>query len=320
MAIIKTLAEFITERQHEFTYATGELSQLLTSFRLAGKMVNREVNKAGLAEDILGAQGSENIQGEQQQKLDVYANDLFIRLLRSQGQVCAVASEENDDIVHFDNGGKYVVTMDPLDGSSNIDVNVSIGTIFSIYRRMSTGDKATMNDFMQPGTAQVAAGYIIYGSSTMLVYTTGHGVNGFTLDPSIGTFCLSHPDMKTPTEGKIYSVNEGNYYDFSDGVRGYIDGCKKQKMSARYIGSLVADVHRNLLKGGIYLYPATAKSPKGKLRLLYEANPLAMIVEQAGGMATDGVDRILDLKPTELHQRCPLFIGSRGMVEKATQA
>ncbi len=317
MAQIKTLAEFITERQHEFTYATGELTQLLTSFRLAGKMVNREVNKAGLAEDILGAQGSENIQGEQQQKLDVYANDLFIRLLRSQGEVCAVASEENDDIVHFDNGGKYVVSMDPLDGSSNIDVNVSIGTIFSIYRRVSTGDKATMADFMQPGSAQVAAGYIIYGSSTMLVYTTGHGVNGFTLDPSIGTFCLSHPNMTTPAEGSIYSVNEGNYYDFNDGVRGYIDGCKKQKMSARYIGSLVADFHRNLLKGGIYLYPATAKSPKGKLRLLYEANPLAMIVEQAGGMATDGANRILDLKPTELHQRCPLYIGSKGMVEKA---
>ncbi|MBK6774589.1 MAG: class 1 fructose-bisphosphatase [Flavobacteriales bacterium] len=317
MAQIKTLAEFITERQHEFTYATGELTQLLTSFRLAGKMVNREVNKAGLAEDILGAQGSENVQGEQQQKLDVYANDLFIRLLRSQGEVCAVASEENDDIVHFDNGGKYVVSMDPLDGSSNIDVNVSIGTIFSIYRRVSTGDKATMEDFMQPGTAQAAAGYIIYGSSTMLVYTTGHGVNGFTLDPSIGTFCLSHPDMKTPEEGTIYSVNEGNYYDFSDGVRGYIDGCKKHKMSARYIGSLVADFHRNLLKGGIYLYPATTKSPKGKLRLLYEANPLAMIVEQAGGMATDGANRILDLKPTELHQRCPLYIGSKGMVEKA---
>jgi fructose-1,6-bisphosphatase I len=320
MAQIKTLAEFITERQHEFTYATGELTQLLTSFRLAGKMVNREVNKAGLAEDILGAQGSENIQGEQQQKLDVYANDLFIRLLRSQGEVCAVASEENDDIVHFDNGGKYVVSMDPLDGSSNIDVNVSIGTIFSIYRRVSTGDKATMADFMQPGSAQVAAGYIIYGSSTMLVYTTGHGVNGFTLDPSIGTFCLSHPDMKTPEEGTIYSVNEGNYYDFSEGVRGYIDGCKKQKMSARYIGSLVADFHRNLLKGGIYMYPATAKSPKGKLRLLYEANPLAMIVEQAGGMATDGANRILDLKPTELHQRCPLYIGSKGMVEKAMKA
>ncbi len=320
MSQVKTLAEFIVERQHEFTYATGELSQLLTSFRLAGKMVNREVNKAGLAEDILGAQGTENVQGEAQQKLDVYANDLFIRLLRSQGMVCAVASEENDDIVHFDNGGKYVVTMDPLDGSSNIDVNVSIGTIFSIYRRVSTGDKATMEDFMQPGTAQVAAGYIIYGSSTMLVYTTGHGVNGFTLDPSIGTFCLSHPDMKTPTDGKIYSVNEGNLYDFSPGVQQYIDGCKKQQMSARYIGSLVADFHRNLMKGGIYMYPGTAKAPKGKLRLLYEANPLAFIVEQAGGKATDGTTRIMELKPTELHQRCPLFIGSKAMVEAATKA
>ena len=250
----------------------------------------------------------------------MYANDLFIRLLRSQGMVCAVASEENDDIVHFDNGGKYVVTMDPLDGSSNIDVNVSIGTIFSIYRRVSTGDKATMEDFMQPGTAQVAAGYIIYGSSTMLVYTTGHGVNGFTLDPSIGTFCLSHPDMKTPADGKIYSVNEGNLYDFSPGVQQYIDGCKKQKMSARYIGSLVADFHRNLMKGGIYMYPGTAKAPKGKLRLLYEANPLAFIVEQAGGKATDGTVRIMELKPTELHQRCPLFIGSKAMVEAATKA
>ena len=238
MANIKTLAEFITERQHEFTYATGELTQLLTSFRLAGKMVNREVNKAGLAEDILGAQGSENVQGEQQQKLDVYANDLFIRLLRSQGEVCAVASEENEEIVHFNNGGKYVVTMDPLDGSSNIDVNVSIG----IYRRISEGETATMEDFMQSGTAQVAAGYIIYGSSTMLVYTTGHGVNGFTLDPSIGTFCLSHANMTTPEEGNIYSVNEGNYFDFSEGVRNYIDDCKKQNMSGRYIGSLV--VHR----------------------------------------------------------------------------
>ncbi len=265
MAQIKTLAEFIVERQHEFTYATGELTQLLTSFRLAAKMVNREVNKAGLAEDILGAQGTDNVQGEAQQKLDVYANDLFMRLLRSQGQVCAVASEENDDIVHFDNGGKYVVTMDPLDGSSNIDVNVSIGTIFSIYRRISSGQKATMEDFMQPGSAQAAAGYIIYGSSTMLVYTTGHGVNGFTLDPSIGTFCLSHPNMQTPAEGSIYSVNEGNYFDFSEGTRKYIDDCKKQKMSARYIGSLVADFHRNLLKGGIYMYPATQKAPKGQI-------------------------------------------------------
>ncbi len=320
MAQIKTLAEFIVERQHEFTYATGELTQLLTSFRLAAKMVNREVNKAGLAEDILGAQGTDNVQGEAQQKLDVYANDLFMRLLRSQGQVCAVASEENDDIVHFDNGGKYVATMDPLDGSSNIDVNVSIGTIFSIYRRISSGQKATMEDFMQPGSAQAAAGYIIYGSSTMLVYTTGHGVNGFTLDPSIGTFCLSHPNMQTPEEGTIYSVNEGNYFDFSEGTRKYIDDCKKQKMSARYIGSLVADFHRNLLKGGIYMYPATQKAPKGKLRLLYEANTLAMIVEQAGGMATDGTTRILDLKPTELHQRTPLYIGSKGMVEKVMKA
>ncbi|MBK8499787.1 MAG: class 1 fructose-bisphosphatase [Flavobacteriales bacterium] len=320
MADIKTLSEFIVERQSDFPGSTGDLSALLTAIRLAGKIVSREANKAGLLADILGAAGSENVQGEAQQKLDVYANNLFIRMMRTQGTVCAVASEENDDIVHFDNGGKYVVAMDPLDGSSNIDVNVSIGTIFSIYRRISTGPKATMEDFMQPGSAQVAAGYIVYGSSTMLVYTTGHGVNGFTLDPSIGTFCLSHPNITTPQEGSIYSVNEGNYYEFSDGVRNYIDDCKRQKMSARYIGSLVADFHRNLLKGGIYFYPATAKAPKGKLRLLYEANTLALIVEQAGGMATDGTTRILDLKPTELHQRCPLFIGSKGMVQKAMRS
>lgn len=320
MADIKTLSEFIVERQSDFPGASGDLSQLLTAFRLAAKIVSREANKAGLLADILGAQGTENVQGEQQQKLDVYANDLFIRMMRTQGAVCAVASEENDDIVHFDNGGKYVVTMDPLDGSSNIDVNVSIGTIFSIYKRISNGPKATLDDFLQPGSAQVAAGYIVYGSSTMLVYTTGHGVNGFTLDPSIGTFCLSHPNMTTPAEGKIYSINEGNYYDFSDDVRNYIDGCKKQKMSARYIGSLVADFHRNLLKGGVYLYPGTAKSPNGKLRLLYEANPLAMIAEQAGGSATNGTMRILDMKPTELHQRCPLYIGSKSMVEAAMKA
>jgi len=279
--------------------------------------VNREVNKAGLMTDILGAAGQENVQGEQQQKLDVYANDLFIRMMRTQGAVCAVASEENDDIVHFENGGKYVVTMDPLDGSSNIDVNVSIGTIFSIYRRVSTGPRATLEDFLQPGSAQVAAGYIVYGSSTMLVYSTGHGVNGFTLDPGIGTFCLSYPGMKTPAEGKIYSINEGNWFEFDEPVRRYIDTCKQRKYSARYIGSLVADFHRNLLKGGIYLYPGTRKAPKGKLRLLYEANPLAFLVEQAGGLATDGSTRILDLKPTELHQRTPLYIGSRSMVEEA---
>lgn len=317
MADIKTLSEFIVERQSEFPGSTGELSSLLTAFRLAAKIVNREVNKAGLMADILGAAGQENVQGEQQQKLDVYANDLFIRMMRTQGAVCAVASEENDDIVHFENGGKYVVTMDPLDGSSNIDVNVSIGTIFSIYKRISTGPKATLEDFLQPGSAQVAAGYIVYGSSTMLVYSTGHGVNGFTLDSSIGTFCLSHPNMKTPAEGKIYSINEGNWFEFDEPVRRYIDTCKQRKYSARYIGSLVADFHRNLLKGGIYLYPGTRKAPKGKLRLLYEANPLAFLVEQAGGLATDGSTRILDLKPTELHQRTPLYIGSRSMVEEA---
>lgn len=320
MSEIKTLSEFIVERQADFPGASGDLSSLLTAFRLAAKIVNREVNKAGLMAEILGAEGTENVQGEAQQKLDVYANNLFIRMMRTQGAVCAVASEENDDIVHFDNGGKYVVTMDPLDGSSNIDVNVSIGTIFSIYKRISTGPKATLEDFLQPGSAQVAAGYIVYGSSTMLVYSTGHGVNGFTLDPSIGTFCLSYPDMKTPADGKIFSINEGNWYEFSDGVRNYIDACKQQKMSARYIGSLVADFHRNLLKGGVYLYPGTTKAPKGKLRLLYEANPLAFLVEQAGGMATDGTTRILDLQPTELHQRCPLYIGSRNMVEAAMKA
>ena len=313
---IVTLQAHILQQQALHPGASGDFSWILSALSISAKMIASQVRRARL-EDVLGGVGNQNVQGEQQQKLDVYANDLFIRLLRSQGMVCAVASEENDDIVHFDNGGKYVVTMDPLDGSSNIDVNVSIGTIFSIYRRLSTGDKAAMEDFMQPGTAQVAAGYIIYGSSTMLVYTTGHGVHGFTLDPSIGTFCLSHPDMTTPADGSIFSVNEGNLHDFSPGIQRYIDDCKKQRMSARYIGSLVADFHRNLMKGGIYLYPGTAKAPKGKLRLLYEANPLAMIVEQAGGMATDGTTRILDLKPTELHQRCPLFIGSKAMVEKA---
>jgi len=320
MPDIKTLSEFIVERQADFPGSTGDLSSLLTAFRLAAKIVSREANKAGLMADILGAAGNENVQGEEQQKLDVYANNLFIRMMKTQGCVCAVASEENEDIVHFDNGGKYVVTMDPLDGSSNIDVNVSIGTIFSVYKRVSTGPKATLEDFLQPGSAQVAAGYIVYGSSTMLVYTTGHGVNGFTLDPSIGTFCLSHPDMKSPQDGRIYSINEGNWHEFSEGVRAYINDCKDRKLSARYIGSLVADFHRNLLKGGIYLYPGTQRSPKGKLRLLYEANPLAFIAEQAGGLATDGSARILDLKPVELHQRTPLFIGSTAMVEAAMAA
>ncbi|HRN37275.1 MAG TPA: class 1 fructose-bisphosphatase [Flavobacteriales bacterium] len=322
---ITTLSEFIIEREKDFPFASGDLSQLLTSIRLAAKLVNREVNKAGLVNEILGEtdQHSVNVQGEKQQKLDVYANERFINAMRNQGAVCGVASEENDEHIVFDHpvsaGGKYVVAMDPLDGSSNIDVNVSIGTIFSIYRRLNDNE-VTVNDFLQPGSAQVAAGYVVYGSSTMLVYTTGNGVNGFTLDPSIGVFCLSHPNMRIPENGSIYSVNEGNYFDFPEQARNYIDACKKKKMSARYIGSLVADFHRNLLKGGIYMYPGTTAKPEGKLRLVYEANPLAMLIEQAGGAATDGKQRILDIKPGKLHQRTPLFIGSKAMVEEAGKA
>ncbi|MDA9287149.1 class 1 fructose-bisphosphatase, partial [Schleiferiaceae bacterium] len=305
----------------------GELSQLLTSIRLAAKVVNREINKAGLA-DILGAIGTENVQGEQQQKLDVMANDTFMRALRSMGQVCGVASEEEDSFIGFEDeihaDAKYIVLMDPLDGSSNIDVNVSVGTIFSIYRRISpAGSPVSLKDFLQPGDAQIAAGYVVYGSSTMLVYTTGNGVNGFTLDPSIGVFCLSHPNMTIPEEGKIYSVNEGNYVHFPTGVKQYLKYCQEydeatnRPYTSRYIGSLVSDFHRNLIKGGVYLYPTGTMAPNGKLRLLYECNPLAFIVEQAGGMATNGAQRILEIDPTELHQRVPIFIGSPRMVETA---
>jgi fructose-1,6-bisphosphatase I len=319
MARVTTLSEFIIDRQEDFQYATGELSRLLTAVRLASKIVHREVNKAGLAKDILGAAGQENIQGEQQQKLDIFANTIFIEALANQKEVCGIASEEDDDFLGENAGlnpnGKYIVTMDPLDGSSNIDVNVSIGTIFSIYRRVSpVGGPCTLDDFLQPGKEQVAAGYVIYGSSTMLVYTTGNGVNGFTFDPSIGVFCLSHPNMQNPKTGKIFSVNEGNYNLFSKGVQQYINACKEKTYSARYIGSLVADFHRNLIKGGMYMYPGTTTAPNGKLRLLYEANTLAFIAEQAGGKATNGEERILDLKPTELHQRVPLFIGSEEMI------
>lgn len=327
MSKVTTLGQFVIERQADFQYATGELSRLLSALRLAAKIVNREVNKAGLAENILGAMGTENVQGEQQQKLDVYANDQFIAALKAQGEVCGVASEENDDYIAFEGeecqNGKYVVLMDPLDGSSNIDVNVSIGTIFSIYRRVSpVGGPAQLEDFLQPGTAQVAAGYIIYGSSTMLVFTTGNGVNGFTFDPSIGVFCLSHPDMKIPQNGKIYSVNEGNRHSFTNpGVWEYIKWCQsvnqsegKKAYTARYIGSLVADFHRNLIKGGIYMYPGVKSAPNGKLRLLYECNPMAMLIEQAGGIATDGNRRIMEIPPEELHQRVPYFVGSETMV------
>jgi fructose-1,6-bisphosphatase I len=329
MAKIKTLGEFIVEKQHEFPFASGDLTKLLSSIRLASKIINREVNKAGLSSDILGSAGSENIQGETQQKLDVYADNQMIYALKARGEVCAIASEENDDFVIFDNDlsrkGKYIVLFDPLDGSSNIDVNVSIGTIFSIFTRLDPEKHVCVEDFLQPGNKQVAAGYVIYGSSTMLVYTTGHGVNGFTLDPSIGTFCLSHPNIRIPENGKIYSVNEGNFEQFDHGMKNYIRYCQQEDKnsgrpySGRYIGSLVADFHRNLLKGGIYIYPATRKDPSGKLRLMYECNPLAMIAEQAGGTATDGKRRILEIVPERLHQRVPFFVGSKNMVAKAEQ-
>ena len=328
MKQVTTLGQFIIERQADFSYAKGELSRLLRDIGIASKIVNREVNKAGLV-DILGEHGTTNIQGETVKKLDVYANEQFISALGSGGETCAIASEENDDLVPIttkvSKDAKYVVCVDPLDGSSNIDVNVSIGTVFSIYRRADFHKPPAETDFFQQGTAQVAAGYVIYGSSTMLVYSTGHGVNGFTLDPSIGEFCLSQPDMKCPDEGTIYSINEGNYAQFPDGVKRYIKYCQvedaatSRPYSSRYIGSLVADFHRNLLKGGIFIYPSTAKSPKGKLRLLYECNPLALIIEQAGGKASDGQRRILELTPTSLHQRTPLFIGSAGMVTKVEE-
>lgn len=324
-----TLGQFIIERQSDFPFAKGELSRLLRDIGIAAKLVNREVNKAGLA-DILGDMGETNVQGEDQKKLDVYANEQFINALRSGGECLAVASEENEDLIEIESpvskNAKYVVCIDPLDGSSNIDVNVSIGTIFSIYRRKADRSGATtIDDFMIKGTEQVAAGYVIYGSSTMLVYTTGKGVNGFTLDPSIGEFCLSHPDMKIPEDGVIYSINEGNYTHFPEGVKKYIKYCQEddkstsRPYSSRYIGSLVADFHRNMIKGGVYIYPSTGKSPKGKLRLLYEANPLAFIAEQAGGKASNGFDRILEVQPESLHQRVPLFIGSKNMVEKAEE-
>jgi len=327
MGAITTMSEFIIERQADFPYASGDLSRLLSDIGIASKIVNQQVNKAGLG-DILGSAGKENVQGETQMKLDVYANEVFINYFKSGGEVCGIASEENDKFVAFDKilcrRGKYVVMFDPLDGSSNIDVNVSIGTIFSIFRRQSSvGDLANINDFLQSGLEQVAAGYIIYGSSTMLVYTTGHGVNGFTLEPAIGEFCLSHSDMRIPEDGFIYSINEGNINSMPKGVQAYIDYCKSsdkpkgKPYTARYIGSLVADFHRNLVKGGIYIYPGTNKDPNGKLRLLYECSPLAFIIEQAGGKASDGKKRIMEIHPHELHQRVPLFIGSKKMVEQA---
>jgi fructose-1,6-bisphosphatase I len=309
-----------------FPAATGELSSLLRDIGLASKRINVEVNKAGLV-DILGDYGTTNVQGEEVKKLDIYANNQLMGVLKHGISCAGIASEELDDIVVFDdevsNNSKYICMFDPLDGSGNIDVNVSIGTIFSIYRRVSKlGTPCTKEDFLQPGNRQVAAGYVIYGSSTMLVYATKRGVNGFTLDPQIGEFSLSHPDIQCPADGKIYSVNHGNFFLYEQGVKEYITCCqKKTKLNGgpytqRYIGSMVADVHRNLIKGGIFTYPGTIDKPNGKLRLLYECNPFAFIVEMAGGRATDGKQRIMDIQPTELHQRTPLFVGSKNMMDE----
>lgn len=327
MSHITTLNEFIMDRQAESPGASGELSRILNDIAVASKIVSRDVRRAGLVDHILGAHGEVNIQGEEQQKLDVVADNQFIKVFEAGGEICGIASEENDDFVAFESenakNGKYIVLFDPLDGSSNIDVNVSIGTIFSIYKRVSPkGTLATIDDMLQKGTEQIAAGYVLYGSSTMLVYTTGHGVNGFTLDPSIGEFCLSHPMMRMPETGRIYAMNEGNIDECEKGVKDYVQFCQQvqadgKPYSGRYIGSLVADFHRSLIKGGIYIYPRTNQSPKGKLRLLYECNPLAFIAEQAGGLATDGTETILDIVPSELHQRCGFFVGSKQMMEKA---
>lgn len=324
----QTLGEFIIENQSSFKYTSGELSRLINSIRLAAKVVNHEVNKAGLV-DIIGAAGDTNIQGEDQQKLDVYANEKFIQTMTKRNIVCGIASEEEDDFIAINSQdknhqNKYVVLIDPLDGSSNIDVNVSVGTIFSIYRRVTPiGTPVTLQDFLQKGNQQVAAGYVVYGTSTMLVYTTGDGVNGFTLNPAIGSFYLSHPDMQFPEDGTIYSVNEGNYIHFPDGIKRYIKYCQQEEgdrpYTSRYIGSLVSDFHRNMIKGGIYMYPKSSKSSNGKLRLLYECNPMAFIAEQANGKASDGFMRIMDVEPTELHQRVPFICGSKNMVDKVEE-
>jgi len=320
---MKTLGEFIVEKQHDFPHATGELTALISAIKLGAKIIHRDINKAGLV-DILGASGAENIQGEEQMKLDLFANEKLKAALKARGIVAGIASEEEDEFVIFEGAenGKYVVLMDPLDGSSNIDVNVSVGTIFSIYRRITPpGTPVTEEDFLQPGSQQVAAGYVVYGSSTMLVYTTGCGVHAFTYDPSLGVFCLSAERMTFPEKGYTYSINEGNYIRFPQGVKKYLKFCQEEDAAtrrpytSRYIGSLVADFHRNLLKGGIYLYPSTASHPKGKLRLLYECNPMAFLAEQAGGKASDGKNRILDLVPQSLHERSPFFVGNDHMVE-----
>ncbi len=323
---MKTLVEFIWEQQEIVGTATGEFSRLLNDIGIAAKIVNRDVNRAGLS-GIIGDDGGVNVQGENQKKLDVMANNEFIKALRNGKQCAAIISEENDDVIVFDDkttqNAKYIVALDPLDGSSNIEVNVSIGTIFAIYKRKSIGTIITQEDVLQAGTELVCGGYVIYGSSTMLIYTTGFGVNGFTYDPTCGIFILSHPDIKITDTGNIYSINEANYIYFPEGVKRYIKYCQEDDASSnrpytsRYIGSLVSDFHRNLLRGGIYMYPGNLKNPQGKLRLMYECVPMAFLAEQAGGKASDGFRRILDMQPEHIHQRSPLFIGSKSMVEKA---
>lgn len=321
-----TMDEFTIQETRKFPQATGELSSLLRDIGLACKYINKQVLKAGLV-DILGSHGATNVQGEEQMKLDIYANDVLISVLQNSAECAGIASEENDNFVCFEDefsaNSKYVVLFDPLDGSSNIDVNAPIGTIFSIYRRVSElGKPCTMEDFLQPGNKLMAAGYVIYGSSTMLVYATKLSVNGFTLEPSIGEFCLSHPNMKCPEKGKIYSINQGNTCRYDKNVLSFLDHCMGddkedgRPYSHRYIGSMVADMHRTLIKGGIFMYPADKKSPKGKLRLQYECNPMAFIVEAAGGIADHGNGSILEINPTELHQRTPIFIGSKNLVTK----
>jgi fructose-1,6-bisphosphatase I len=312
-----TLGQFIIDRQEEIPDAKGAFSDIFRALELASKLVNRDVRKAGLV-GILGNHGATNIQGEEQKKLDVIANDTFVSFLEKTGAICAIISEEEDDIHWCKNASdaSYILSIDPLDGSSNIDVNASIGTIFSLYKRRNMQEACSINDILQDGNALVAAGYIIYGSSTMLVYSSGQGVNGFTLDDSIHEYCLSHPNIKMPENGKIFSVNEGNLLDFDPTVQAYIANCQSLRMSGRYIGSLIADFHRNLLKGGLFMYPATQSAPSGKLRLLYECNPMAFIAEQAGGKASTGSQRVLDVQPEKLHQRVPLFIGSSQMVDQ----
>jgi fructose-1,6-bisphosphatase I len=324
---VVTIERFIIEEERNHPEATGELSGILYDLGLAAKMIANKVRSAGLA-DILGATDTENVQGEVQQRLDVLSNDIIVKAMDHGGRLCAMASEEEPGIIQIPDQfrcGKYCLMFDPLDGSSNIDVNVPVGTIFSVVRKITRGRHGEMEDMLQPGRRQVAAGYVIYGSSTMMVYTTGQGVHGFTLDPSIGEFLLSHPNIRIPENGRYLSVNDSYEQLWSEGVRGVmrkykgLDGDHKA-LSTRYVGSLVADFHRNLLGGGIFAYPANTKSPRGKLRLLYEANPLAFIVEQAGGAASDGTQSILNVQPTELHQRTPLYIGSRNEVELAQRA